>query len=270
MTMIASFTPDELARLHDAFAGAEPFPHVVMDGLLTPAAEPALGDFPGADWPHWQRFKDTYQREKRTCDDIRVMPAPFAALIREASESGFLAALETITGIPRLIPDPHLEGGGLHASGPGGVLAPHTDFHLYQRLDLYRAVNVLIYLNRDWAEGDGGELELFAPGEAVPQVRVPPIFGRVVIFRTDDQSVHGFTTPVAPDRWRSSIALYYYTSRELSAFSGDTRTHWRTRAIAMGAVRQAVHDALILMSRVFSKLAYMIDPNMRAHGAPEG
>jgi hypothetical protein len=267
--MITSFTAADIERLRAAFASAEPFPHVVIDGFVGSGGEAALDAFPGGDWPHWRRFQDTYQREKRTCDDIRVIPEPLAALIRQANDAAFLETLETITGVSRLIPDPYLEGGGLHVSGPGGVLAPHTDFHLYERLDLYRALNLLIYLNRDWGEGDGGELELYALGEATPKVRVSPTFGRAVIFRTDDRSVHGFTTPVAPGKWRRSVALYYYTSRELAAFSGDTRTHWRARAIPMSGARLAAHDGLILMSRVLSKLAYMIDPNMRGQGARE-
>jgi len=81
-------------------------------------------------------------------------------------------------------------------------------------------------------------------------------------------SIHGFTNPVAAGTWRRSVALYYFTSRETAGFAGDTRTHWRTRAIPMTGARLAVHDGLILASRAISKLAYLIDPNMRRQDPP--
>jgi hypothetical protein len=261
--LIAPFAAQDLDALRRGFRRASPFPHVVIDRFLSPAGEAALTGFPDAGWPHWQRFFDTYQREKHTCCDIRVIPPPFAALMREACEPAFLEALETITGVPRLIPDPHFDGGGLHASGPGGVLGPHTDFHLYERLGLYRALNLLIYLNPGWEEADGGALELSARGAAQPAVRVVPAFGRVVIFRTDEQSIHGFTRPVAPGKWRRSVALYYYVARATQAFSGDTNTHWQTRPVPMAGSRLALHKALIFGSRALSRLAHMVDPNVR-------
>ena len=88
--------------------------------------------------------------------------------------------------------------------------------------------------------------------------------GRAVIFRTDDRSVHGFADPVAPGRWRQSIALYYYTSRETGRFSGDTGTHWRTHGARMTGPRLAVFEALIFCSRAFSRAAHFINPNKGA------
>jgi hypothetical protein len=69
-----------------------------------------------------------------------------------------------------------LEGGGLHLSGPGGILAPHTDFHTYGRLDLYRRLNVIVYLNPDWTKGDGGELVLTG-GDGQGRTEVEPRWG---------------------------------------------------------------------------------------------
>ncbi|MCB9168969.1 MAG: 2OG-Fe(II) oxygenase [Flavobacteriales bacterium] len=45
-----------------------------------------------------------------------------------------------------------------------------------------RQISVVLYLNRDWVPGDGGELVLFlAEGEKI----VEPTFGRLVLFRSD-------------------------------------------------------------------------------------
>jgi hypothetical protein len=258
------------ARLRRSFEAARPFAHLVIDDFLTPAGRAALADagagFPGPDWRHWSRFFDEYQKEKRVCGDIRLMPAPLADLIRRCCEPAFLQTLEAVTGIGRLIPDPYLDGGGLHMSGGGGVLAPHTDFHLYKRLDLYRVINLLIYFNEDWTAGDGGRLELYGKGEGTASVSVIPTFGRAVIFRTDDASIHGFTEPVASGKWRRSVALYYYTSRESGRFRGDTATHWRTHGSRMTGARLAAFEGLILGSRALSRMAHLINPNRRAEG----
>lgn len=254
MSMIAEMDEAAVGLAAERFAAARPFPHAVLDAFLSPSAAEALATFPAADWPHWSRFGDAYQRGKRVCADIEVIPPAFARLIREASSPRFLARLETITGLRKLLPDPYLAGGGLHVSEAGGVLAPHTDFHLYRQLDLYRAVNLLIYLNPGWSEADGGALELYEEAADAPSASITPVFGRAVIFRTDDISIHGFTCPVAAGRERRSVALYYYTARDAAQFGGDTSTHWRAR-------RHALYDGLIFASRALAKLARMTDPN---------
>jgi hypothetical protein len=261
MALIAQMSEGEVAEARARFGRARPFPHLVFENFLAPGAAAELSGFPDEAWPHWRRFGDAYQRGKRVCPDIEAMPGAYASLIREASAPTFLQRLEAITGIAKLLPDPYLDGGGLHVSGPGGVLVPHTDFHLYPRLDLYRSLNLLIYLNEDWRDEDGGALELFAKGSQAPEASVTPAFGRAVLFRTDDSSVHGFTRPVAARRERRSVALYYYTARETGHFSGDTSTHWRRR-------RHLLYDGLIFASRALAKLARMLDPQARPNPHP--
>jgi hypothetical protein len=251
----------EVAELARRFRRAEPFPHLVIDDFLSPQGIDAARAFPDATWPHWHLFRDEYQKQKHTCNDLTTIPRPLTDLIHECSGPSFLSFLSKVTGIQKLLPDPYLEGGGLHGSGEGGVLTPHTDFHLYKRLNLYRAINLLVYLNDDWSDQDGGALELYRKGETTPRVKVPPVMGRAVIFLTDDRSVHGFLNPVGPGKWRRSVALYYYTACETQGFSGDTTTHWQTRGQKLKGVRLAAYESLIFLSRAFSKLAHVIDPN---------
>jgi hypothetical protein len=175
-----------------------------------------------------------------------------AALIPRGGEPAFPETLEMISCVPNLLPDLHLDGEGLHASGFSGVLAPHTDFHLHQRLDLYRVLNVLIYLSRDWGEADGGELERYAEGEATPAVRVAPTFGRSVIFKTDEMSAYGFIRPVAQGKWRRSAALYYYTIREQSVFNVGTSNGWVALGSQKHDVRLSILYRIIRTARLFS------------------
>jgi hypothetical protein len=252
-------------KLRRSFADAVPFPHVVLRDVLDPSATVLSEQFPDPDRSIWHRYGDEYQRAKMICSDIAAVPDPFAALIDELSRPAFLSFLETVTGIPKLLVDPYLEGGGLHCSGPGGILAPHTDFHLYPRLGVYRRVNVLLYLNEGWDEAWGGCLELFPAGDERPARVIVPRWGTCVIFRTDDGSMHGFSKPIVGDRWRRSVALYYYTAAEAESYSGDTNTYWRRLPVqgSWNRLRQRAYDVLILGSRAVAFLAHRIDPNLR-------
>jgi Rps23 Pro-64 3,4-dihydroxylase Tpa1-like proline 4-hydroxylase len=248
-------------ELGQAFRTAKPFPHVVVDGLLNLTQEQAE-TFPTIEWDGWDELPLRYQHNKRQCNDIERIPAPFDALIDELSRPRFLRALEAVTGIDKLIPDPHLQGGGMHLSGPGGILSAHTDFHHYRAMNLYRRINVLVYLNDNWSEADGGCLSLYT-GDTVVKTIVPA-WGRTMIFQTDDKSIHGFPVPVGEGKWRRSIALYYYTADEADEYSGDATTQWREHGEQRGAVRRTrlgVYRGLMNLSRGISGAAYLINPN---------
>lgn len=243
------------------YATAEPFPHAVFRDMLR--LDPSvMHAFPDPDWPSWTALGDTYQFRKFSCSNIEVIPEPFSALIHDLCGPTFLRQLEKLTGISKLIPDPYLKGGGLHMSGPGGVLAPHTDFHLYEPLALYRRINVLVYLNDEWQESYGGCLELGDPDK--PGKTVVPQWGTVMIFTTDNRSIHGFPKPIADGRWRKSIALYYYTAEETKEFGGDTTTAWRTHGQHRGVVaktRLALYKFLNQTSKAVSLAAHLVNPN---------
>jgi hypothetical protein len=250
------------ANLADDFRNAQPFPHIVVDGLLNLTPDDAF-TFPSLDWSGWQELPLRYQHNKRACADIERIPQPFHALIDELSRPRFLRVLEEISGIDHLLPDPYLHGGGLHLSGPGGILSPHTDFHHYRAVDLYRRINVLVYLNSDWADSDGGCLTLYAGESAVKTI--VPAWGRTVIFQTDDRSIHGFPVPVADGKWRRSVALYYYTALEAERFSGDETTYWREHGGQRGMVRRVrmiVYQGLMNLSRGISGAAHLANPNV--------
>jgi Rps23 Pro-64 3,4-dihydroxylase Tpa1-like proline 4-hydroxylase len=251
----------QIDDLSARYAHADPFPHAVIDDVL-PADRSSLGEFPANDWAHWNQLGDKYQHQKLSCGNIHMIPEPFKQIIHELSEPKFLELLERITGIQKLIPDPYLSGGGLHLSGPGGILAAHTDFHIYRRLGMYRRINVLLYLNDDWQPEYGGNLTLYS--QDTPVTTITPTFGRMAIFTTDDKSVHGFPTPVAEGKWRKSIALYYYTSTEAQHFSGDETTYWRQHedlADPVSKARFLVYKLLLNISRGFSALAHVANPH---------
>jgi hypothetical protein len=245
------------------FRAAEPFPHLVVDDFLriSPAA---ANTFPDASWKRWHKADEFYIRNKRFCMEIDLIPEPFRAMIRELNEPPFLRILEQVTGIRQLLPDPYLFGGGLHLSGPGGTLMPHTDFHYYRFLSLYRRLNVIVYLNDDWSADDGGCLSFYDAEGRVVQTVVPG-WGRAVIFRTDDHSVHGFPDPIADGAWRRSVALFYYTAAPTRDFSGDETTYYRQHGQQTGVLEKGrflAFRGLLTLSRSISIVAHIVNPNM--------
>lgn len=59
-----------------------------------------------------------------------------------------------------MLPDPYFTGGGFHEIFSGGLLGIHSDFRVNENLQLFRRVNMLIYLNKDWKEEYGDKLYL--------------------------------------------------------------------------------------------------------------
>ena len=141
------------------------------------------------------------------------MPAPFQAVLRELNSTPALEYLEALTGIPALLTDDDLEGGGLHQITRGGYLKIHADFNYHPRTHHHRRINLLVYLNRQWEASWDGNLELWDRAMSRCVNSVVPVLSRCVIFNTTDHAYHGHPRPLkCPDTAsRKSLALYYYT-----------------------------------------------------------
>ena len=68
-------------------------------------------------------------------------------------------------------------------------LAHYPEGSFYKRhLDQFaernnRMISLIIYLNKDWKQGDGGELRIYPEGKDVKDIA--PIFNRCILFRSD-------------------------------------------------------------------------------------
>ena len=101
----------------------------------------------------------------------------------------------------------------------------HADFNRSPQTGLYRRLNVLTYLNEDWTD-EGGWLCLFghdAEGRAIHKY-IPPEMGLTVIFETSATSWHGH--PVAAQRWRKSLAAYFFSPEPPPGYEEDQSTVW--------------------------------------------
>lgn len=252
--MAFRFDREELAALaaarHDEYVSAGPFPHAVIDGLLPEQLlDEVLDEFPAPGEGAWLRFESANERKLASRDDTPIGDVT-GQLLAELNGSTFIDFLERLTGIEGLVPDPHLEGGGLHQIVPGGHLNIHVDFNRHPRTGLARRLNVLLYLNRDWSEDYGGALELWSTDGSRCEQRILPLFNRLVVFNTTERSYHGHPEPLAcPEgRTRKSLALYYYSLAADSA-NGNAghNTVWaaprgrqRMKAVARGVTPPAL------------------------------
>lgn len=220
------------------FAKSAPFKHIIIDEFLPYEHAQFLSkNFPVPEHPIWLDWKkrsgSQYGKQgPGGSENFHLLDPKFKFALNEFNSSYFLTYLEHLTGIEKLLPDPHYSGGGMHQILSGGILDIHTDFNDYERLDIYRQINVLVYFNDDWQPSYGGELELWdaAPKSGGICVKsIPPIFNRAVIFKTDKTSFHGH-----PNQWlapapitRRSLAFYYYTAQKLDGFTYDRQTDFQ-------------------------------------------
>jgi len=208
---------EQLAESHKAaFRSVQPYPHAVFDDFLRPESARAIADaFPRPGDPlSWEQFGAQGYEVKLGCADEARFPEPLRRAIHDLNSGPFLVFLETLTGIPHLLPDPYLIGGGIHLSRQGDHLGIHADFNWSERLRLHRRLNVLIYLTTDWQPGYGGELELWDTTGTRRERVIPPLFNRCAMFATRSDTFHGHPQPWAGPEgvYRQSIALYYYTA----------------------------------------------------------
>jgi hypothetical protein len=195
------------------YQSGEPFPHIVIDDFLPPALlDECLHEFPQKMGLNSRRF-DTEQ-ERKTSYHPDTLPPKSRFLFYSFNSRPFVQIIENITGISGLIPDPYFSGAGFHELKQGGHLSVHADFNHHKPMNLERRVNVLIYLNKNWASSFGGQLELWDRQMTRAVHSVVPLFNRCVIFNTTLGSNHGNPQPINHPNGisRKSIALYYYTA----------------------------------------------------------
>jgi len=205
----------QLPELSKQYQHADPYPHIVLENFLNAKVlEECVEEFNELNKTDgWINYVH-YNEKKRGLNKVDLLPTTIKETISELNSPEFLQFLSKLTGIRNLQNDDLLEGGGVHQSGKGGFLNIHADFtvHPHHR-NWQRRINVLVYLNKDWRDEWGGQLELWDQQMKACGKKISPVFNRCVIFNTDADSFHGHPEPMTcpEDQFRRSIALYYYT-----------------------------------------------------------
>lgn len=203
------------------YATAYPFPHTVIDNFMNDQfLNRAVNQLEYVDWGYddgdgddldSHQVKKLYSPHKVGMWDN--MPEHVTNLLNFLNSKEVLNYLEELTGIPDLIADPELYGGGVHRILSGGKLSVHADYNFHPLTKLHRRVNLLLYLNKDWKEEWGGDLQLWNKDMSMCVKKILPIFNRAVIFNITSDAYHGHPGPLKSPEGidRLSFALYYFT-----------------------------------------------------------
>jgi Rps23 Pro-64 3,4-dihydroxylase Tpa1-like proline 4-hydroxylase len=204
---------DALAdKYRDAYNAADPWPHLVLDDLVDPAFVAA------AEAQELDRAMGLEVYEDKTmvkAESAEVSGDAAKAILDSLLSPEFTAFLERLTGIADLIGDPSHVRAGLHVNKVGAFHALHRDFRRHPITQLFNRINVIVFLNSDWKQEYGGELELWPANRSACAQRIRPDAGTVVIFESTATSYHAIPEPVAcpPERARLSLATRYYTEK---------------------------------------------------------
>lgn len=208
--------------LKNMFQSAELHKHVCIDNFFdVEVANQLLNEFPPFD--DMKAINEFGQvGPKCVHTNIKSISPTYEQLHNYIRSDEFLTAISAITGIPDLLPDPNLYGGGTHENVDGAELDPHVDFNYDPSTHYHRRLNVLFYLNHEWDEKWGGAIEFHSdPTEwrsgNNKVISYNCVFNRCVIFATSENSWHGFKRIQLPREKKEAgisrklISIYLYT-----------------------------------------------------------
>lgn len=199
----------KLLPVAERYRTAEPFPHRIIDDFADPAVlDRCLELLPAESNREWRLF----QNGKRSFNNMKSLPSLVQDVFRELNSPEFVGWLRAMTGVDDLTPDKTFGGAGIHVTPRKGKLDVHVDYNMHPD-GRYRRVNCFLFLNRNWEEDWGGELELWDMQKRDCVRRIVPRFNRFVMFGSTETSYHGHPKPLncPPDRRRISFACYYFS-----------------------------------------------------------
>lgn len=206
------------------YVSAKPFKHACIEGFLLPEwAETLLKEFPIFDPA---KAVDEFGRvgRKAVRTDMREISGRYREFYNYISSQPFLDAISAMSGIPGLLFDTQMYGGGTHENLEGQALDAHVDFNYDQERKLHRRMNLLIYLNKEWDVDWGGAIQLHSDPRDWAHDQVKTFnctFNRCVVFETNEHSWHGFKRIRLPAEkrglTRKCISIYLYTHERPAA-----------------------------------------------------
>ncbi|HEV2816495.1 MAG TPA: cyclophane-containing peptide 2OG-Fe(II) oxygenase YhhC [Allosphingosinicella sp.] len=173
-------------------ARTDPFPHAVSASFLDPSLAEQVLDWLETEAPWKLRIADFYeQHEFELSED--TLPARLEGLIApEALESYIESMVAPIApGNVRLV-----EATAHRLSG-GQTIRIHNDY-----IGGEETHRLLVQLNRNWADENGGFLMLFSSSNANDVARIiRPVHGSAVAFEISPASYHAVSPTVRGERY---------------------------------------------------------------------
>jgi Rps23 Pro-64 3,4-dihydroxylase Tpa1-like proline 4-hydroxylase len=206
----------DLLSFKEKFQNQQPFHFIfINDFFKSDKAELLLHQYPSVEQYSWKGITYMNQKNKFELSDFHSLPV-FQSVFDELNAQEFIEWLQKLTGIEEpLLGDKSLFGAGLHQSIDGAFLNVHVDYNIHPVTQFHRRLNVLIYLNKDWKDEYGGNIEFwdFADNKKKRIASFQPAFNSCVIFETNEYSYHGHPKPLSLPKGmsRKSISSYYYS-----------------------------------------------------------
>lgn len=223
--MLDLVNPFDKELLKKQIREAQPFPHFSIDNFLKDDfAEEIYKAFPSFEEAKkmGKQYNKLNEKLKIQITKSELFPEPFKKLNDLMASQEFRDLMSELMGIPDLLADADLIGGGIHETNSGGHLDVHVDFNFLKEKQWHRRMNILIYFNKDWKEEYGGYFDIWDKDVKKCYGSFAPVFNRLAAFATSDISYHG-VTPVKcpPGISRKSFAVYYYTEQAPAHWNGQ-------------------------------------------------
>lgn len=212
------------------YSHGSPVPWIAFDDFLPvpvlSAVQQEIEQIPEHVWSVFNR-NGSFMKE---CNNLK-----YAAYIRMLTlyllSSEFISWLENLTGLKRLIGDPHLIGAGLVRCATGHNLKLHTDFNWNEQLRLNRALSLILYVSREWDQAWGGDLEFWKFDLSECVHRVAPLPNRLLIWHYDERLWHGHPNPIncPPNVTRDGLRLFYFQSNATPITPPHRSLYWYDR-----------------------------------------
>jgi hypothetical protein len=199
-----------LAQTH---AVTSPVPYTIIDNFLPDDLFKTLSfeiDFlQESDWTVFSNGA-SYRKE---CRNFTNTPR-IQSMAYSFQGSVFLKWIEQVTGIDKLVADPHYRGGGITRVSRGDSLGLHNDFNWNEQIRLTRRANIILYMNSEWNSSWGGELEFWDFDRTECLVKIEPKPNRLAIWNYDERLIHGHPHPLncPEDIARQNFIQFYYGS----------------------------------------------------------
>lgn len=174
----------------------------------------------------WTKFTRNGSMMKE-CTNLKFVP-----IIRELAlnfnSHEFINWLEDMTGINRIIPDPHFIGAGLMRCYQGDSLKLHTDFNWNEQLHLNRCLSMILYLSPEWDESWQGSLEFWNFDKTECLHRVVPKPNRLLLWNYDERTVHGHPVPLTcpENASRDGLRIFYFNSNATPVSPPHRSLYW--------------------------------------------
>ena len=200
-------------KLAESHAAGVPVPYTLIDNFLPEEIFRDVSfevDFlQDEDWTIFENGT-SYRKE---CRNFTNSPR-IQSMAYSFQGSAFLKWIEQVTGLEKLVADPHYRGGGITRVSAGDSLGLHNDFNWNEQIRLTRRANIILYMNSEWDSAWGGDLEFWDFDKTKCLVKIEPRPNRLAIWNYDERLIHGHPHPLTcPENiTRQNFIQFYYSS----------------------------------------------------------